>query len=78
MALAVIKREKTLAELAVQLDVGQKQIQDRKKQLLDQTDNSFGNSQEPKITDDAFVKDLHAKISDLDLDNDFVAKVLGR
>jgi transposase len=78
VALAAIKGGKTLAELAEQFDVHQNQIQDWKKQLLDQADTVFGTSQERKTADDAQLKDLHAKIGELVLENDFLAKALGR
>ena len=78
MALAAIKGDKMLAELAEQFDVHQNQIQDWKKQLLDQADTVFGTSQERKTADDAQLKDLHAKIGELALENDFLAKALGR
>ena len=78
VALAAIKGDKTLAELAEQYDVHQNQIQDWKKQLLDQADTVFGSSQERKTADEAHLKDLHAKIGELALENDFLAKALGR
>ncbi len=78
VALAAIKGDKTLAELAEQFDVHQNQTQDWKKQLLDQADTVFGSSQERKTADDAQLKDLHAKIGGLALENDFLAKALGR
>lgn len=78
VALAAIKGDKTLAELAEQFDVHQNRIQDWKKQLLDQADTAFGSSQERKTADDAHLKDLHAKIGELALENDFLAKALGR
>jgi transposase-like protein len=77
-ALAAIKGDKTLAELPEQFDVHQNQIQDRKKQLLDQADSVFGTNQERKTADAAQLKDLHAKIGELALENDFLAKALGR
>ena len=76
--LAAIKGDKTLAELAEQFDVHQNQTQDWKKQLLDQADTVFGSSQERKTADDAQLKDLHAKIGELALENDFLAKARGR
>jgi len=78
VALAAIKGDKTLAELAGRFDVHQNQIQDWKKQLLDQADSVFGSSQERKVADEAQLKDLHAKIGELALENDFLAKALGR
>jgi transposase len=78
VALAAIKGDKTLAELSEQFDVHQNQIQDWKKQLLEQADSVFGSSQERKNMDEAHLKELHAKIGELTLENDFLAKALGR
>jgi hypothetical protein len=46
--------------------------------LLDQADTVFGSGQEHKTADEAHLKDLHAKIGDLALEHDFLAKALGR
>jgi len=78
VALAAIKGDKTLAELSEQFDVHQNQIQDWKKQLLEQAVSVFGSSQERNNTDAAHLKELHAKIGELTLENDFLAKALGR
>jgi len=78
VALAAIKGDKTLAELAEQFDIHQNQIHEWKKQLLDQADTVFGSSQERKTADESQLKDLHAKIGELALENDFLAKALGR
>jgi len=77
VALAALKGDKTLAELAQQFDLHQNQIQDWKKQLLEQADTVFGTTQERKAADEAQLKDLHAKIGELTLENDFLSKVLG-
>jgi transposase len=78
VALAAIKGDKTLAELSEQFDVHQNQITEWKKQLLEQAGSVFGSSKERKKADDAQLKDLHAKIGELALENDFLAKALGR
>lgn len=78
VALAAIKGDCTLAELSEQYDVHQNQIQDWKKQLLDQASSVFGSSQEHKKAEESQLKDLHAKIGELALENDFLAKALGR
>jgi len=78
VALAAIKGDKTLAELATQFDLHQNQIAEWKKQLLEQANTVFGSSQESKQADESQLKDLHAKIGELALENDFLAKALGR
>jgi len=78
VALAAIKGEFTLSALSEQYDVHQNQIQDWKKQLLDQAPSVFGSSQESKKAEVSQLKDLHAKIGELALENDFLAKALGR
>ena len=78
VALAAIKGDKTLAELAEQFGVHQSQIQTWKRQLLDQADTVFGSSQEHKAAGETQLKDLHAKIGELTLENDFLSKALGR
>lgn len=67
VALAAIKSDKTLAELSEQFNVHQNQIQDWKKQRLEQADSVFGSSQERNNTDAAHLKELHAQIGELTL-----------
>jgi len=74
VALAAIKGDKTLAELAEQFDIHQNQIHEWKKQLLAQADTVFGSSQDRKGADESHLKDLHAKIGKLAPENDFLAK----
>jgi len=78
VALAAIRGDKTLAELAEQFDVYQNQIQTWTNQLLEQADTVFGCSQEQKTSDEAHLKVLHAKIGELALENDFLSKALGK
>ena len=77
VALAAVKGEKTLAELAQQFDIHPNQITQWKAQLLDGAAGLFGSesrsdSQGPALTV------LHAKIGELTLENDFLAGALGR
>ena len=48
VALAAIKGDKALAELAEQFDLHQNQIQEWKKQLLAQADTVFGSGRDRK------------------------------
>ena len=77
VALAAVKGEKTLAELAQQFDIHPNQITQWKAQLLDGAAGVFGSetrgdSQGPALTV------LHAKIGELTLENDFLAGALGK
>ncbi len=79
VALATIKGEKTLSELAQQFDVHANQIKQWKDQLLDGAAGVFGaearqESTEPPID----VKTLHAKIGELALENDFLVGAFGK
>jgi transposase-like protein len=78
VALAAVKGERTLAELAEQFDVHPNQIQDWKKRLVDGAQDVFGgNAVEAEHTAREFEK-LHAKVGQLTMENDFLAKFLGR
>ena len=76
VALEAIKEEQTLAELSERFQVHANQISDWKKQLLDRASEVFGKG--PKTSDGPDEKDLHSKIGQLTMENDFLAKALGR
>ena len=76
VAVDAIKAEKTLAELAKMHDVHPNQITDWKNQLLERAASVFGaESAAPPTVD---LKELHAKIGQLALENDFLAGALGK
>ena len=77
VALAAIKGEKTLAELAQPYDVHPNQITAWKAQVLDGAAGLFGggSAEAAPVVD---LKVLHAKIGELTLENDFLAGALSK
>ena len=79
MALAAIKGEKTLAELAQQYDVHPNQITAWKAQVMEGVAGLFGSGAVDTAAPPAVdVKVLHAKIGELTLEVDFFAGALGK
>ena len=78
VALATLKGDKTISELAEQFDVHPNQIQQWKKKLSDNATEVFNSSKEKNSIDKTEVKQLHAKIGQLTMENDFLSQVLGR
>jgi transposase len=77
VALAAVKGERTLAELAEQFDVHPNQIQDWKKQLVAKADHVFGAGLGEATTHEQVQQKLHAKIGQLTMEKDFLANALG-
>ena len=79
VALAAVKGEMTLAQLAEHFDVHPNQITQWKGQLQEGAAGVFGSvagaGANPPPVD---VKSLHAKIGELTLENDFLEVALGR
>lgn len=74
VALAAIRGDKTLTELAQQFDVHPNQITTWRSQLLDNAAGVFGSGESgPPPVD---LKALHAKIGELTLENDFLEGAL--
>jgi transposase-like protein len=79
VALAAIKGEKTLAELAQHYDVHPNQITAWKGQLVDAAAGLFGSGSAPSDAAPAVdLKTLHAKIGELTLENDFLSGALSK
>lgn len=76
VAIDAIRGEKTLAELAKLHDVHANQIVDWKNQLLGRAASVFGT--EPSAAPAIDLKELHAKIGQLALENDFLAGALSK
>ena len=75
VALAAIRGDKSLADLAEQFDVHPHQITEWKKQLLERAGDVFDGAR-PKNEPPVDVKVLHAKIGQLTLENDFLEGAL--
>jgi transposase-like protein len=79
VALAAVKGEKTLAELAQQYDVHPNQITAWKAHLVEAASGLFGSTGAASDVAPAIdVKTLHAKIGELTLENDFLSGALGK
>jgi transposase-like protein len=79
VALAAVRGEKTMAELAEQFDVHANQISTWRDQLLKGATDVFGGPEKFEAAAPAIdVKSLHAKIGELTLENDFLSGALGK
>src|SRR5437762_2489161 len=76
VALAAIKGDRTLAQLAEQFDVHPNQITSWKAQLESGAADVFGAGSTAPTTPAVDVKSLHAKIGELTLENDFLEGAL--
>ncbi|MGR8023603.1 IS3 family transposase [Burkholderia cenocepacia] len=74
VALAAVKGERTLAELAQQFDVHPNQITEWKRQLQERAADVFGAAGMPSSEPPVDLKALHAKIGQLTLENDFLGR----
>jgi transposase-like protein len=75
VALEAIKEEQTLVELVARFQVHPNQIGEWKKQLVDRASEIFDKEKKSKEPD---IKELHAKIGQLAMENDFLVVALGR
>ena len=78
VALAAIQGDLTMAEMVKKFDVHANQITDGKKQLLNGTPDVFGNGARKAEDAEEAVQELHAKIGQLTMENDFLERGLER
>ena len=79
VALAALRGDKTVQEIGSKLKVHPNQVSAWKRQAMDGLGAVFSNGAEPTRQDhDAEIHDLHAKIGELTVERDFLAKGLKR
>jgi len=78
VALAALKGDKTLAEIAEQYEVHVNQVAQWRSQLFERASDVFATAAERNESSGPEVKELHAKIGQLAMENDFLVGALGR
>ena len=76
VAVEALKDGQTLVELAERFQVHPNQITEWKRQLLERAEEVFSKDKQAAEGPDA--KELHAKIGQLTMENDFLSHALGR
>jgi len=77
VALDALKGDKTLSALASQYSLHPNQIQTWKKKLLEGSKDIFDSSEKSRKDTESEIKELHAKIGQLTMERDFLAKAFG-
>ena len=79
VALEAIKGEQTVAELGSRYGLHPNMITNWKRQAIENLAETFsGQAERAHTADHAQIKELHAKIGQLTVERDFLAKAFGR
>lgn len=78
VALAAVEGDLSMSELVKKFDVHANQITDWKKQLLGGASDVFGKGAQQAEESELTVQELHAKIGQLTMENDFLERGLTR
>ncbi len=78
VALAAIKGDETLSNLASRYDINANLIVKWKKQLLDSSVDVFASGAGLAPDQESQIKSLQAKVGETTMGNDFLSKALGR
>jgi transposase len=79
VALEAIKGEQTVADLGSRYGLHPNMITNWKRQAIENLAETFsGKAERDRTADDAQIKELHAKIGQLTVERDFLAKAFGR
>ena len=79
VALEAIRGEQTINELASRYELHPNMITTWKRQAIDNMASAFaGGKERGSTSDEGQIKELHAKIGQLTVERDFLAKAFGR
>jgi transposase-like protein len=78
VALAAIKGDQTLSEIASRYAINANLVVKWKKQLLEQSAEVFASGKGLAPDRESEIKSLQAKIGEITMENDFLSKALGR
>ncbi|MGJ1211251.1 transposase [Sphingobacterium multivorum] len=77
VAIEAIKEQQTIHELASKYEVQATQINTWKREFLDNAEAAF-TTDKPMVNDDSKEKELYSKIGEIQMQVDFLKKILGK
>jgi transposase len=79
VALAALREEATIAEIAAKYGIHPNQVSEWKRQAIEGMAATFtGTKERNEAAQEAQLKELHAKIGKLTMERDFLAKAFGK